>query len=250
MIHIKFTKQSLLLFLIPQLILGLLLMLFYQTLWGNPLPSAAYGSDPLGGNPILGALGQLFDQEFGLFFYSPIYIIGFIGMFALLKKSILKIKSDAVLMSMVFLSIYFVTSSYAGKLNPYDVWGGWSPPPRYLVPVLPLLGFFMIYCINTCKDKIFVLIYRLLFAISFIMGMGVWIIQVLYGYNISLNWGGGTNSILEKINMHTHINLSQFFPSFTPHMSYYTLLLTDLYLIPILLITKYYLKHKNNIKLN
>ena len=55
---------------------------FFYAIWGTPLPMAPYGSmvqtTPL--NLRLGAPGLLFDQEYGLLAYAPVYILAATGL--------------------------------------------------------------------------------------------------------------------------------------------------------------------------
>ena len=56
---------------------------FFYAIWGTPLPMAPYGSlvqtTPL--NLRFGAPGLLFDQEYGLLAYAPVYILAATGLY-------------------------------------------------------------------------------------------------------------------------------------------------------------------------
>ena len=77
--------------------------------------------------------GMLFDREYGLFAYAPIYLLVAPGLWLLWRSH----RSLA-------LAIGIVTSGYILPIllpltNVYGWTGGWSPAARFLVPVAPLL---------------------------------------------------------------------------------------------------------------
>jgi hypothetical protein len=79
------------------------------------------------------AAGLLVDQEYGLLVYAPLYILAVPGLVRLWRTS-----RDACL------TIVVVCGSYLALVllplaNPWGWTGGWSPPARFLVPILPFL---------------------------------------------------------------------------------------------------------------
>ncbi|MGE0705008.1 MAG: hypothetical protein AB7P22_13840, partial [Vicinamibacterales bacterium] len=79
-----------------------------------------------------GLLGLSFDQKFGLFIYSPLYLVSFLGAWRLLKRD------DARYLGVLLL---LVTAAFVGSTTRlYMWWGGSSAPARFLVPVLPCLA--------------------------------------------------------------------------------------------------------------
>lgn len=78
--------------------------------------------------------GLLFDQEFGLLPYAPIYLLAIAGAAALARS-----RRD------VLIGIAFVVAVYVGMIvcpitNVHGWTGGWSPAGRFLTPALPLIG--------------------------------------------------------------------------------------------------------------
>ena len=61
---------------------------FFYAIWGTPLPMAPYGSlvqtTPL--NLRFGAPGLLFDQEYGLLAYAPVYILAATGLYQMWRS--------------------------------------------------------------------------------------------------------------------------------------------------------------------
>ena len=77
------------------------------------------------------SLGYLIDQKYGLFIYSPIYILGFAGLYFLFKKR----KRETVLL-LIAMTVYWIFSS-----NYY--WGGYCPPGRPVIPLIWIFGLFL-----------------------------------------------------------------------------------------------------------
>jgi hypothetical protein len=78
----------------------------------------------------------LFSPYRGLFFSSPVLILGVIGLFCWLRDD--KMKAEAVFMIsvLVFFLLFIMT---------FNGWhGGWAVGPRYLAPALPFLALPMV----------------------------------------------------------------------------------------------------------
>lgn len=83
-------------------------------------------------------------NERGLFFYSPIFILGIFGVIAVC--SALNIEA-ATLLSISIIDI-FLYSSFG------DPWGGWAFGPRYLIPTMAVLSIFIALWLSTTKHRI------------------------------------------------------------------------------------------------
>jgi hypothetical protein len=112
--------------------------------YGAPLPGAsilvAHGSSPASWlpaivghffvSPWVGLLGVLFDQQSGLFFASPVYLLAVPGFVLLWRRE----RDLAVVGGLVFASVYLLAGSYG-------IWyGGYSSPARLLTPAVPVLA--------------------------------------------------------------------------------------------------------------
>jgi hypothetical protein len=80
------------------------------------------------------ASGLVLDQEFGLLALAPIYLLALPGLIQLWRRS----RAVAVALSIVIAAA--VASIVLPIINPYGFVGGWSPAPRFLVPIVPLLA--------------------------------------------------------------------------------------------------------------
>jgi hypothetical protein len=108
----------------------------FYLIYGVFNPEAPYGDDArlsvLARNIPRGLLGLLFDQKFGLLFYSPIYLFALVGGWMMLRRS-----DSRFLAAMLLLT----TAAFVGSTTRYYMWwGGSSAPARFLVPVLPCLA--------------------------------------------------------------------------------------------------------------
>jgi hypothetical protein len=108
------------------------LALWHFHLYGFFDPRRVYGRRPelsLAGLPE-GLQGLLLDQEFGLLAYAPVFVLAVPGLFLLARGSRRLAAASAALLLVVILT--------AGS---WPMWrGGFNPPARFLVPVVPVLA--------------------------------------------------------------------------------------------------------------
>lgn len=112
-------------------------ILFQGSVYGSFSPAAAYGSPGnalVVGNLPVGLAGLFVDQSHGLFVYAPVYVPVLIMWLVLVftrftwKHCIIPVAA-----------LLFIAEAAVSAMHP--LWfGGWSIPPRFLVPVIPLAG--------------------------------------------------------------------------------------------------------------
>jgi hypothetical protein len=78
--------------------------------------------------------GVLVDQEYGLLIYAPIYVVAAGGFLALWK-----VRSNLFHQILIVCGVY-VLLILLPITNVHGWAGGWSPPARFLTPIVPLLG--------------------------------------------------------------------------------------------------------------
>jgi hypothetical protein len=108
------------------------LAVYHQALYGFFDPRRVYGRRPELSLATLpeGLPGLLFDQEFGLLVYAPIFVLAIPGFARLARRS----PRDAL----VAVGLTVATLVMAGS---WPMWrGGWNPPARFLLPVVPALA--------------------------------------------------------------------------------------------------------------
>jgi len=106
--------------------------LFFQLIYGTPMPSAPYGgytqSSLSHWGP--GIPGLLFDQQFGLFATAPVLLLAVLGLGSLARQS------PRLAVEVVLLTVPYLLAVAAYRMW----WGGYSAPARFLVAVLPALA--------------------------------------------------------------------------------------------------------------
>jgi hypothetical protein len=106
--------------------------LFFQVLYGTPMPTAPYGGYTQSAlahwGP--GIPGLLFDQQFGLFTAAPVLLLAVLGIGSLARQS-----------PRLAVEVALLTVPYLLAVAAYRMWwGGYSAPARFLVAVLPALA--------------------------------------------------------------------------------------------------------------
>lgn len=104
--------------------------------------------------------GLLFDQEFGLLFYAPIFLLVPFGLLALYR-------TDRRLLA----GLTLVVGSYLVLVllpitNPHGWTGGWSPAARFWVPVVPLLALAVAAAVRNTPRTVLVPLVVLQIAIN------------------------------------------------------------------------------------
>jgi hypothetical protein len=117
---------------LPSVASAAALAAYHWTLYGFLDPRRVYGRRPelsLGGLPT-GLPGLLLDQEFGLLVYAPMFALATAGVVALWRRS--------RRLALVAAALVLAVISVAGA---WPMWrGGFNPPARFLVPVVPALA--------------------------------------------------------------------------------------------------------------
>jgi hypothetical protein len=107
---------------------------FFYAYWGTPLPMAPYGAlvqtTPL--NLRFGAPGLLFDQEYGLLAYAPVYLLAATGLYAMWRNGG-ELRRLAIEITFIFVALLTTVGAFA------IWWGGTSAPARPIASGLPLL---------------------------------------------------------------------------------------------------------------
>ncbi|HEX7019388.1 MAG TPA: hypothetical protein VF159_05235 [Gemmatimonadaceae bacterium] len=123
---------------------GVLAMLAARTLvtyviWGTLVttPHAAIGGangiTAVARETVVRATGLLFDREYGLLAYAPIYVLACPGLVVLWRSA------RGITAAAVTLIACYLLPILLPMINVHGWTGGWTPAARFLVPIVPLL---------------------------------------------------------------------------------------------------------------
>jgi 4-amino-4-deoxy-L-arabinose transferase-like glycosyltransferase len=101
-------------------------------------------------------LRLLFYPYRGLFIYSPILLLSFIGIILMLKKY----KAESILILFILFSFLYIISMSSSW------WGGYCFGPRYLLPVIPFLTIPLAFVFNKFGYKILPILLISIFIVS------------------------------------------------------------------------------------
>lgn len=171
-------------------------------------------------------------EDRGLLLYSPIYILGILGIITALKKRSTEL---FVLLGTIFVCV-FLYSSWG------DPWGGWAYGPRYLIPTMAILSIFIGIWISKFKYPNFA---RVIAYVLFAYSSGLALLGALttnqippkvegvflhMKYNFLLNWdyflNGRSGSFV----------YNEYFSRFLSLHEYFLLIYTSLLMIVVIVL--------------
>ncbi len=110
---------------------------------------------------VRGATALLFDQQWGLLVHSPVYLLGFVGLLAMLRSG--RNTEHRQLAWLAFLSV-----PYLVMISAFENWGGlWCPPGRYLTPLVPLFALPLACSLQVLNNN---RVYRVVFVLLTLLG--------------------------------------------------------------------------------
>ena len=125
-----FSKESLLpliAFVTPILVIGLVLISFNISRYGDPLNTGYLPNETFSGILWQGIIGQLISPGRGLLLYCPIFVMSIVGLWPMLWRA----RAETV----VALSVIAIHLLLYGK---WFMWhGGYAWGPRFMIPTLP-----------------------------------------------------------------------------------------------------------------
>lgn len=210
------------------LIMAFLFLLYYHKIYGkfvfNAL-SSIYTSDSFYfifnlKHFIKAFLATLFDRDYGLFAYNPLFIIFLWGILLAIIK-----KEKKQLLPLFFILPYYILFLF------WKDWGGSMTPARQLIPVLPVFAFYTAYFLNKSefiKTKFF----KILISLSFIISYILMIIP-------AIRYLSGKEKIYSALQTSLLKNILWFLPSFYDNMFKNYLIVLFYLLIIILLFLKF-----------
>lgn len=137
-------------------------LLFYRLIYKSWLPPESNSWDVLFGHLTpQGILGIFLDQERGLFIYSPIFVLIFLG-----YVSLYKLNRDYFWFTLISsaVGLIFISINFSGGFW----WGAWSTLCRYLVIFIPYFCLLLASSLKAIKNKVYYAIFGILSMISLI----------------------------------------------------------------------------------
>jgi len=107
-----------------------------------------------------GVFGLLLDEGHGILTWSPVYMLSLTGLLILIRER----RRLGLWLSLLLLAIYLPGAHFIFW------WGGFAPPPRYLVVPAPLLGALLCYALSRDPRTSFISLCGLLLAASLLFG--------------------------------------------------------------------------------
>ncbi len=123
-----------------------------------------------------GAAALLFDQQWGLLVHSPVYLLAFVGLAAMLRAG-----GNAERRQLAWLALLAVP--YLVVISAFQHWGGlWCPPGRYLTPLVPLSALPLAHSLRALMRS---RTYRIVFLLFAVLGYSY---IVLLSTDLHLMW--------------------------------------------------------------
>lgn len=156
---------SLVIIIIPPIISILLELLLFKTWFGSFSLDAQYPGGLLTStnnfsliNFIQGVTGLFYDKAFGIFLYTPIYLLSFSGLYFLYRLD----KKLAISTLIIFLISIVSFGLYIKYL-------GFCPEGRFIIPALPIIIFWLIYTLKYLNNIYLYILYISILTLSLLM---------------------------------------------------------------------------------
>ncbi|MBN1224947.1 MAG: hypothetical protein JXB23_16985 [Candidatus Aminicenantes bacterium] len=210
-------RQKLLLFFAPIILSAGMFLRFLWNLYGSFAPSSVYRGAPLDSSTPVWlthflksdfleffsrVVGYFLDQRFGIFIYTPVYLLSIAGLFYFRKQK----KKEALYLVLVF--------SVFGIFSAYYYWGGYCPPGRPMIPVIWILALFTGFSLTASRNRFRSIVMSATVASSFFV---VWMALknpwLLYHDNTASGlYDEATASNLLLVLSNTFIDFEKMFP--------------------------------------
>jgi hypothetical protein len=149
--------------------------------------------------PWVGLLGVLFDQQSGILFASPVYILAIPGIILLWRRQ----RALAIACGIVFTAVYLPAGTW-GQWH-----GGFASPARFLTPIVPVLAIStasMLDAGGTRAWRLFSILVIPSFLHAYLM---MALPRTRYGDPVTEH-----NFFIALVERHAHLDLTLLFPSF------------------------------------
>ncbi len=145
-------------------------------------------------------LGLLADQEFGLLYYGPHWVLAAPGLVLLWRR-----RREAA-MGLVGITVFYLAVLVKWRWMQWDA--GWTPPPRFMLCVIPLLIPFVVEVFDACRGWVLAAVNTLCLVWSGVIAFLLAVVP-FWRYN---NLDGRT-TLLQVAGGALGLDLARFFPS-------------------------------------
>ena len=200
------------------------LFLYYAVRFGNPLKMHSLSELAAIESPfdfLRGAVGMFYDAAFGLFLPSPIWLLLLPALWLAWKRR-----------SPLLLDFAIVSLPYLVLIWPRLEWyGGWAPPFRYPLALLPLLALLLVPVLDLRSRPGVSAVAAGLGGLTLVLTL-VWIVLPGWTYNFA----DGQTLLLDHAGARLGTDLGRFFPSAVrPRLATWVWPLASLLLVPLAL---------------
>jgi hypothetical protein len=155
--------------------------------------------------------GMLFDRDFGLLTFAPIYLLAVVGVIAMFQSARRSDRRLLLAMALVALPYLFIIMSFL-------FWNGlWNPPARFQTTLVPLLAAPLAFSLVACANLAYRILYSLLSLWGFII-MGILIADPrrLWPIWTPYQWLTGSADVLSGAPPPVRIDLWSHLPAIDP----------------------------------
>ena len=200
---------------LPAAVLGLGFEAFTHVIWNSFNPALVYGQGdrtlPFTASPVRGLLGTFLDQEYGVFISAPLLVLAIPGFVLAVRDRVGP------------LNLYFslLAVCYASLFVARDDWeGGWTPPGRFILVLLPLFAYYVGYLLDRPNRLLAWPAFWIFGAIGLAYNL-VSLLSPSHGFSS----GVGQNQTIVYVQQHfLHLSLTRYLPSTAKGIDYATAL--------------------------
>jgi hypothetical protein len=196
---------------VPAVGLGLGFEAFNLAMWGSVNPGLVYGqidrAIPFTASPLRGLIGTFLDQEYGVFISAPLLMLAIPGFVLALRDRVGALNLYFPILTVCYVALFVAR---------YDWQGGWTPPGRFILVLLPVWAYYIGYLLDQAE--------RLLawpaFGLLAVAGI-VYNLASLQSAHHGFSTGIGQNQTIARIQqVLLHRSLTEYMPSTVKTIDY------------------------------
>jgi hypothetical protein len=128
---------------LPAAALGLGFEAFTHAIWDSFNPALVYGQGdrtfPFTSSPVRGLVGTFLDQEYGVFISAPILVLAIPGFVLAVRDKVGALNLYFTILTVCYVALFVARSDWEG---------GWTPPGRFILVVLPIFAYYVGYLLD------------------------------------------------------------------------------------------------------